>query len=110
MAYASVNDLEDLKDKSEDYLKYWEKKEEIKKKYSEDCFPNWVPDGRKFITHSTTKEQRQEYKQYLKEIGDLLFEPNGDYQNFVWNQLMPPGEREIQERIARGRLPRNFEY
>ena len=110
MAYASVNDLEELKEVSKDYLNYSIKKDKLKEKYSEDIFPNWVPDGRKFITHSTTKEQREGYKQYLKEIGDLLFEPNGDYQKFVWNQLTPPGEREEQERKARGRLPRQLEY
>lgn len=109
MAYASVNNLEELKEASEDYLRYWEKKQEIKSKYPEDCFPNYTK-GVGYALKSATEEQREQYKEYLKDIGDLLFEPNGDYQKFVWDELIPPGEREIQERRARGRKPRQLEY
>jgi len=110
MAYASVNDLSELKEASEDYLRYSKKKDKIKAKYSEDCFPSWVPDGRKFITHQGTKEQRQKYQEYLKEVCDLIFEPNGDYQKFVWDFLTPQYEKTQQEFRARGKQGRMLEY
>lgn len=108
MAYASVNDLEELK-RNPDYLKYWELKQAIKSKYPEDCFPNYT-EGPGYCTKRGTKEQHQLYREYLKEISDLLFQPEGYYQKFVWNELIPPGERESMERKARGRLPRIVEY
>lgn len=108
MAYASVNDLEELKT-NKYYLKYWNKKQIIKSKYSEDIFPDYGS-AKGYSIKKVTQEQREGYKEYLKEIGDLLFEPNGYYQKFVWNELIPPGQREIQERVARGRLPRSIEY
>lgn len=108
MAYASVNDLEELKTNPY-YLKYWNKKQNIKEKYSEDIFPCYSV-GKGFSVRRGTEEQREQYKKYLKEIGDLLFEPNGSYQKFVWEELTPPGEREEMERRARGRKPRTIEY
>jgi len=109
MAYASVNSLEELKEASEDYLKYWEKKQELKSKYPKNTFPNSAK-GFKANNKPATEEEREDYKKYLKEIGDLLFQPEGDYQNFVWNHLTSENEREQMERRARGRLPRQLEY
>ena len=98
MAYASVISLEELKE-NKDYLKYWEKKQKIKEKYPQELWNR--PSGSK-NTLNKNYNNHHLWKEYLKEIADLLLEPNGDYQKFSWEELIPPGERKIMEYKARG--------
>jgi len=104
MGYATVKDLSELlKDKN--YSKYNDRKQKIKEKYSEDIFPNHIPEG--FSVHPRihpTDKQRKEYLKYLKEIGDLLLKPKGDYQKFCWDYLTSQGKKKIMENKAKGNV------
>lgn len=102
MGYATVKDLSELL-KDNNYSKYDKKKQKIKEKYPKDIFPNHIPEGYKMAPNRPpTEEQRELYKEYLKEIGDLLFEPKGDYQKFCWDYLTSGGDKIQMERKAKG--------
>ena len=101
MGVASVNKLEDLlTDKN--YQIYNERKQKIKSKYSEDCFPNHVPEGWRVPRKNITQAQRKEYLRYLKEVSDLLLKPNGPYQKFTWDYLTPPRDKKTMDVICKG--------
>lgn len=110
MAFASVNNLSELKAASKDYLRYSIKKDKIKQKYTEDIFPCYTAIGTNYSTKRPTQKQREDYKKYLKEIADLIFKPNGDYQKFCWNFLTPPAQKQSMSLIANGRKNRKLEY
>ena len=103
MAYASVNNLTDLEEVSKDYKRYRKKKLKIKGKYSENIFPCYnqaIGEAK----NKPTEEEIKKYRKYLKEIGDLLFQPNGSYQKFAWEVLVSKSDKVNQERLSRGRL------
>lgn len=103
MGVASVVELSELLT-DDNYKIYNERKQKIRSKYPEDCFPNYIPDGCKTPPKYITSLQRKQYQKYLKEIGNLLFEPGGDYQKFSWDYLTPPAEKKVQAIRARGKL------
>jgi hypothetical protein len=81
------------------YRNYDKKKESIKKKYPKSIFKK--PSlGRTVDVY--TDEERKLYQAYLKELTDLLFEPDGDYQKFTW-EILSEQDKMIMERKARGR-------
>jgi len=91
-------------EKNKYYKKYKVKRDKIKEKYSDILVGNYSPPGpppKAPINYS--KEERDRYKQYLKEMADLLFKPNGLYQKFVWDTI---GEHEqlIRDRKTRRKL------
>lgn len=53
-----------------DYMRYKEKKDAIYEKYP-----------------PLNKMSREEYKQCMREITDLIFEPDGDYQKWAWDAM-----------------------
>ena len=55
---------------NEDYKKYYELKQEILKDYP-----------------PQKKRTQQEHREYIKRIGDLLWDINGDFQRFIDSQL-----------------------
>jgi hypothetical protein len=89
------------------YIKFTEQKEELKKKYPPQIFERPFTGGRstKYI-----KEMKEDYiqneqslhRQYLKEVADLIFEPNGSYQQLTWD-MMGKAELLEMERKSRGR-------
>lgn len=81
------------------YRKYDKKKQKLKKKYPSSVFTTAGP-GRNFIDYSA--KERELHKSYLKELLDLLFEPNGDYQKFSWD-ILSDMDKLAMERKARGR-------
>lgn len=104
MGYATVKDLNELR-KDKNYSKYNEKKQKIREKYPTDCFPCHIPGGYKMAPNlPPTEEQRELYKKYLKEIGDLLFKPNGDYQKFCWEYLTTEGQKKVMANKAKGNV------
>ena len=106
MAYASVNSLEELK-QNKNYLKYWEKKQKIKEKYPQDL---WIrPNGSKNALNKNYNNHHL-WKKYIKEIGDLLFKPNGDYQKFSWEVLISDSHKEIMAQKARGSQREGAKY
>lgn len=70
---------------NEYYKGYWEQKQEIKQKYP-----------------PILKMSNEEWKVYLHEISELIHEPNGYFQQFVWD-TMAEQDKIIQERTARGK-------
>lgn len=82
------------------YKKYDKEKQKILQKY------DGLLEGDKYksgpTVHYFYKEgEREEYKQYLKEIADLIFKPNGNFQKMLWD-TMGSHEKELMERRARG--------
>lgn len=67
------------------YQKYNERKQEILSKYPP-------------IKERTREEQRR----YMKELGDVIFERNGPFQEFIWD-AMSGAEKLQQERAAKGK-------
>lgn len=90
--------------KNKFYKKYELQKEDIKKKYPRTIFTDDLGVN---PTYGSSEERRL-YNEYLKEIGDLLFKPNGYYQQFIWD-TMPENEKLVMERRARGKMS-NGEY
>ena len=87
--------------KNKYFLKYSEQRDKIREKY-EDLFwidraGNPAKNARKY-----TEQDHKRYKKYLKEMGDLMFKPNGWFQKFYWDALSEQ-DKEIMERKARGR-------
>lgn len=89
----------------ENYRKYWEEKQLIKSKYPPIIF-EYTSAGRpgrpgKENKKRFIKEDHIEYKKYIKELLDLMFTPNGNFQKFVWDN-MSEGDKIKQERKAQG--------
>jgi len=87
--------------KNKYFLKYSEQRDKIREKY-EDLFwkdkaGNPAKNARKY-----TEQDHKRYKQYLKEMGDLMFKPNGWFQKFYWDNLSDL-DKEKMVRKARGR-------
>lgn len=90
-SYDPVYEYKELKQ-----YKEWEIiKQEIKSKYPEELF-----DGK---NKKVSKETRQLFQQYLKELCDEMFKGEGVFQELTW-EMMGEIERLEMERLARGRL------
>ena len=89
------------------YIKFTEQKEELKKKYPPQIFVCPITSGRstkyiKEIKEDYIQNEQSLHRQYLKEVADLIFEPNGSYQQLTWD-IMGKVELLEMERKARGR-------
>lgn len=73
---------------NENYKTFYEKREKIKSKYP-----------------PLKDLDRREFKMWLKEISSLIFENDGDFQKFLWDNI-PEHEKVIMERKARGKKRR----
>lgn len=90
------------------YIKFTEQKEEIKKKYPPDIFlTEYNNSGRRpkhieELNKEYVVKHRSIHQEYLKELADLIFQPNGSFQELTWDMM---GEIEQLEmaRKARGR-------
>lgn len=66
------------------YKEYWEAKQEIKSKYP-----------------PILKMSKEEWEGWKKEIIELMFEPNGQFQQFIWD-IISEHDKIQQDRRARG--------
>jgi hypothetical protein len=98
MAAIRIKELDELKS-NKYYLKYHKQKENIRKKYTNDMLK--IPRAYNESLGYGGKEQ-EEYRKYIKELCDLLLEPNGWYQKFTWDAISDK-DKEDMERRARGR-------
>lgn len=80
------------------YKRYLERKNKIKEKYPKELF--FYAQGHAY-KEEYIENQQQLYKQYIKEIADLLFEKEGVFQKFVWDNLSE-ADKDKQDRISRG--------
>ena len=103
----SIRDIESLINEYPEYARYMEQKKEIKAKYPEELFILRKRIDKRALTY--TPELRELHKQYLKEISDLIFKPEGDFQQFTWESLSDV-EKLLQERKARGRKRGLIDY
>ena len=85
--------------KNKYYIKYRKQRQKIVDKYKDDICLNHTKSGPRPYLNYNDKE-RKLYHKYLKEIGDLLFKPNGNYQKFVW-ETKSPSDKLIAERRIR---------
>ena len=80
------------------YRKYYKEKQKIKDKYPPNIFLSEGRGGKRFY-----EEGEQElYQKYLKELSNVIFQPNGDFQKFSWDALNDV-EKLQMERTARGK-------
>lgn len=94
--------------KNKYYQLYEEEKQQIKDKYPPEIFKLESQSGRnekkiKEATDYYLQNHRHLHQQYLKEIANLIFEPNGNYQKFTWD-IMAEVDKLEMERKARGRI------
>lgn len=107
---ANNSDPEYSYKENENYKKYLIQKEEIKKKYPSHIFeqPGSRIPSKKVFQQYIDSGDRELHQQYLKELADLIFEPNGNFQHMVWD-IIPETELIEMERRSRGRIG-NGEY
>ena len=78
--------------KNPHYQKYYEKKLEILSKYP-----------------PQKERTREEHTAFMKEVGELIWEQDGDFQKYVW-ESMSEQDKIIQERTARGRKRKRDQF
>lgn len=100
----SINDTSTL-EKNKHYKRYSEQKFEIRKKYSERLFDCKVGVPARSEYNWYLEEGQEQWRAYLKELGDILVKPNGDYQEFVWD-IMNAQEKEKMDLMCRSRKPK----
>lgn len=90
--------------KNEWYKKFELQKEELKKKYPQDIFLDSENNETVLKNKEYLKSNNHKlFKEYIKELTDLMFEPNGNFQQMVWDTMAEVDKLEM-ERKARGHL------
>lgn len=82
---------------NEYYKKFFVQKNKIKETYPSSLF--YIPISGKQQPY--TKEEQQMYKEYIKELADLMFKPKGWFQKFTWD-IMSDSDKDEMERKTRG--------
>lgn len=103
----SIRDEESLKKKYPSFNLYWEQKQKIKEKYPSSLFVYDSIGRAKPINYS--KEERELFKQYMREIYDLIHEPDGHFQKFAWESLSDFDKLQMQRKAngdTRGKYKR----
>ena len=67
------------------YIKYLKQKEKLLKKYDSVLVPSCGGKKGPQRNYIYTKEDEKKYKNWLKDIGDLMFKPKGHFQKFFWD-------------------------
>ena len=102
----SINDTSCLLD-NKHYNKYYKKKLKINKRYDKRLF-EFLNGNNKKGTEWYLESGQEEWRKYCKEVLDLMFQKEGDFQRFTWD-IMSNNEVEVMERRARGRItPQNW--
>jgi hypothetical protein len=98
----SINDTSSLL-KNPHYKKFYKEKKMIQSKYDNRLFEWSKTRPPVSIKNWYIEEGREQWLMYLKEIGDLIYKQNGDFQEFLW-EIVSEHNKEIMERRARGSL------
>lgn len=90
---------------NQNYRNYNKKKEKLINKYPSNLFakPSSGPKPEDY-----PQEQRDNWKNWCKDILDLMFEPDGDFQKFTWD-ILSEQEKLSRERKSRGRKINNYD-
>lgn len=91
-----ITDLQAIK-QNEHYKKYYKQKQKILSKYPDTLIKSERQSGKRFFE----KGEQELSRKYLKEIADLILEPNGHFQKFSWD-LINSVDKLQMERTARG--------
>lgn len=83
---------------NEYYKKYYEQKQKIKERYPEDLWER--PNGSKNALNKNYNNHHL-WKQYIKEICDLMHKQDGWYQKFIWDTYSE-SDKALMEQKARG--------
>jgi hypothetical protein len=84
-----------------EYRDYLKEKKVIQKKYPSKPWNNIPKRGPRKIVEPFDEKWWAELQSYKKEMLDLLFTPNGNFQQFTW-QLLSEKEDAERENRARG--------
>ena len=86
------------------FIKYTKERDKIKEKYIDILRP-YTPNGPipKVGLPNYTEKERNRFRKYLKEMGDLMFKTNGNFQKFMWDD-MSEVEKLAQEKKCRRRI------
>ena len=104
-----INNLKSLL-KNEHYKIFFKKKQELKSKYP-DVIWEIPPIGqpKKYQKEKDAQEYinyyRKLHQEYLRELSDLMFQPEGEFQQFT-SDIMSETDKLYQERNSRERLNR----
>jgi len=98
----SINDTSTLLNNPH-YKKFYTEKKKIQSKYDKRLFEWSKTRPPVSIKNWYMEEGREQWLMYLKEIGDLIYKQNGDFQEFLWD-ILSDQDKEIMERKARGSL------
>lgn len=93
------------------YKLFIEEKEKLKSKYPEEIFTeNMSGKNTQKVFNEYLKEGHRElHLQYLKELADIIFQTDGNFQKFTWDTIGEVEQMEM-ERRARGRNTGTGEY
>jgi len=80
------------------YKKFLVQKNKIKQKYPPHLFE--MPSSYNLMRKFKGSEEQLLWKQYIKELGDLMFQPNGWYQKFTWD-IMSESDKELMDQKAK---------
>ena len=93
---------EELKLDNPFYQKFLKQKEEIQAKYPKELWEN--P-----ISKDKNHYDRVMWKAYIKELGDLMYEKNGWFQQFIWDSYSD-SDKKIMQAKARGTVRKGSKY
>ena len=86
---------------NQNYQRFLKQKNKIKERYAEDIW-NYKVDRNNF--------NRKEYQKYLKEIVDLMYKPNSNYQKFLWDIISPSDKKKMDSLANANHYGRKNEF
>ena len=81
------------------YQKYLKEKAKIQKKYPSKPWLTSHPEGRGNYKNPYEEQWWNDWQSYKKEMIDLLFKPNSNFQNFIWDISTERDEIKAQRAI-----------
>lgn len=91
------------------YKKFLVEKNKIKERYPKEVFQIYETPHKQV---KNTKEHQIMYREYLKELGDLMYKPDGLYQKFVWDTMSDSDKALMEAKASANFYGRkdNFNY
>ncbi len=98
----SINDTSSLL-KNTHYKKFTTQKKRLQLKYDKRLFEWSKSRPPTSLKKWYIEEGQEQWREYLKEVSDLMYEQEGNFQKFLWD-IISNQDKEIMERKARGSL------
>ena len=98
----SINDTSSLL-KNTHYKKFTTQKKRLQLKYDKRLFEWSKTRPPASLKKWYIEEGQEQWRAYLKEVSDLMYEQEGNFQKFLWD-IISNQDKEIMERKARGSL------